>query len=370
MNKHSLADNPIDHTAKSEWVGEHVLGFLYQNATPSALGSLAVVCLLSWVIHNPGNFDFLVPWIFTCFVIALLRAVLVYRFRAREKDRKNPFWLNSFRLVNGISGIVIGSMVWLYIPFANTADKVLILCAIVGLVAGATPSYSVDTRSFLSFVLPSCLLPIAFYAWNTPDGYGPIIGMFVLYIIVMIRVAFQSRESLIKNFELTYTLNYRATHDALSGLLNRQELENQFLIATPKSQHGIAMLFLDLDNFKLLNDSLGHHSGDEALRQLAEIMHSCVREDDICARLGGDEFIVLLYLDDPSIAENIAHAIITAVNNLTFDDPNFSGLGCSIGIAFKANNAVSYSTIMKEADKACYASKNSGKNQQTYRSIA
>ena len=185
--------------------------------------------------------------------------------------RRGPFWLNSFRLVNGISGIVIGSMVWLYIPFANTADKVLILCAIVGLVAGATPSYSVDTRSFLAFVLPSCLLPISYYAWNTPDGYGPIIGMFVLYIIVMIRVAFQSRESLIKNFELTYTLNYRATHDALSGLLNRQELENQFLIATPKSQHGIAMLFLDLDNFKSLNDSLGHHSGDEAPTGKSEI---------------------------------------------------------------------------------------------------
>lgn len=260
MNNKSQKELPLDQAAKAKWIYEHVLGFLYNNAIPSALGSLAVACLLSWVIHNTSNTHYLIPWVFACFVIALLRGVLVHMYHSDKNSQEKSFWLASFRLLNLLSGIVIGSAVWLYIPYADTADTVLILCAIVGLVAGATPSYSVDSYSFMAFILPSCLLPIAFYASKTPDGFGPIIGMFLLYIIVMMRVSSQSRKSLMKNFELSFALNYRATHDALSGLLNRQELENQFLILTPNTRHGVAMLFLDLDNFKLLNDTLGHQS--------------------------------------------------------------------------------------------------------------
>lgn len=365
-----LAEEPLDQAAKAEWIRQHTLSFLYQNAIPSAIGSLAVACLLSWMLQNENNIVYLIPWVFGCFAIALARAVLVYRFHSRKKGRDSSFWLGSFRLVNFISGTLIGSTVWLYIPYADTTDTVLILCAIVGLVAGATPSYSVDTRSFLAFILPSCLLPITYYAWESPEGYAPMIGMFLIFSIAMVRVVFQSRASLRKNFVLSYMLNYRATHDDLSGLLNRQELENRYQIATPNTRHGIAMIFLDLDNFKLLNDSLGHQLGDEALCQVAEILRRNVREDDICARFGGDEFVVLLFLDDPSIAEKISHAIIDDINKLSFDDPDFPGLGCSIGIAFKANSAVSYSAILKEADSACYVSKHGGKNKLTYRSIA
>jgi diguanylate cyclase (GGDEF)-like protein len=236
-------------------------------------------------------------------------------------------------------------------------------------VAGATPSYSVDFYSFGAFILPSCLLPVVFYGTETPEGFGPIIGMFLLYLIVMARVSSQSHENLMRNFELSFALNYRATHDALSGLLNRQELENKFLTLTPNTSHGVAMLFLDLDNFKLLNDTLGHQAGDEAIMQVAGIMRDHVRDDDICARLGGDEFVVLLYIDDPSVAERIGHAIIADINDLDFGNPDFPGLGCSAGLAFKTNNAIRYSDIMKEADASCYISKKGGKNQLTFRNI-
>jgi len=80
--------------------------------------------------------------------------------------------------------------------------------------------------------------------------------------------------------------------------------------------------------------------------------------------------VVLLFLDDPSITEKIGNAIIADINKLSFDDPDYPGLGCSVGIAFKTNNAVPYSSIMKEADAACYISKNLGKNQVTFRTIS
>lgn len=361
--------DPVDSGAKEKWLHEHLLNFLYNNAISSALGSLAVVCLLSWVIHNTSNTHYLIPWVFACFVVALLRGVLVNMYRYDKKSHEELFWLASFRLLNLCSGIIIGSAAWLYIPYADTGNTVLILCAIVGLVAGATPSYSVDFYSFISFVLPSCLLPITFYLTKMPDGYEAITGMFLLYIVVMIRVSAQSRESLMNNFELSFALNYRATHDSLSGLLNRQELENRFQILTPNARHGVAVLFLDLDNFKLLNDTLGHQIGDEAIVHVSEIIRKHVRYDDICARLGGDEFVALLYLDDPSVAEKIGRAIISDINKLDFDNPTFPGLGCSIGLAFKSNNAIRYEVIMKEADSSCYISKNSGKNQVTFRNI-
>ena len=370
MTQESEMDPSINPAARNEWIESHTLEFLYQNAIPATFGSLAVSCLLSWVIHNTDNFYYLVPWVFACFVVAFMRGVLVYYYRSHKAEKSQTLWFTFFRLVNCFSGIIIGSAAWLFIPYASASDKVLILCAIVGLIAGATPSYSVDMRAFLAFILPSCLLPVLFYSRETPEGYGAIIGMFILYLAAMLRVASQSRESLKNNFELSFSLNYRATHDALSGLLNRQELENQFTMLTPNTRHGVAMLFMDLDHFKLLNDSLGHQAGDDALRKVAEIIRNHIRDDDICARLGGDEFVALLFLDDPSIAEKIGRAVISDINALDFDNADFPGLGCSVGVAFKSNNAISYSNLMKEADSACYASKDSGKNQVTYRAVS
>jgi len=121
MTNNSPGEPPIDKAAKIEWIETHTLEFLYNNAIPAALGSLAVSCLLSWVIFNTENFYYLVPWVFVCFVIALLRGILVFYYRSHKKEVKKPLWFNYFRLVNLVSGVVVGCAAWLFISYASTS---------------------------------------------------------------------------------------------------------------------------------------------------------------------------------------------------------------------------------------------------------
>lgn len=139
-------------------------------------------------------------------------------------------------------------------------------------------------------------------------------------------------------------MQYRATNDALVGLLNREEFENQFEIRLPLTRHGVAMLFVDLDNFKPLNDTLGRQAGDRALQQVADIFRKSLRADDVVARLVGDEFVVLLFLDDISEIKKISDEILQGINAITFPGQhNYAGLSASIGIAFNHNNKVMFS---------------------------
>jgi diguanylate cyclase (GGDEF)-like protein len=171
------------------------------------------------------------------------------------------------------------------------------------------------------------------------------------------------------NFELTYSMKYRATHDPLVGLFNRSELEYQFEQRKIHSSHGLAMMFVDLDNFKPLNDTFGHEAGDDALIAVAQILKTRIRNDDIAARLGGDEFVVLLYLDDANFAQRIADDIRTGVESIVNKDKRFVGLSCSIGLAFKADDNIGFSAMLRQADIACYESKSSGKNNVSLRLV-
>jgi diguanylate cyclase (GGDEF)-like protein len=180
------------------------------------------------------------------------------------------------------------------------------------------------------------------------------------------RTGRQTYTTLQQIFRLTHTMHYRATHDYLVGLLNREEFENQFEIRLPLTRHGVAMLFIDLDNFKPLNDSLGHQAGDLALQEVADILVKSLRADDVVARLGGDEFVTFLFLDDIKEIEKIAEDILQGVNTITLPaQHNSAGLSASIGIAFSHNNKVMFSQLMRTADAACYESKKQGRNRMT-----
>jgi diguanylate cyclase (GGDEF)-like protein len=180
------------------------------------------------------------------------------------------------------------------------------------------------------------------------------------------RTGRQTHTTFQQNFKLTHTMHYRATHDYLVGLLNREEFENQFEIRLPLTRHGVAMLFLDLDNFKPLNDTLGHQAGDHALQEVADVLVKSLRADDVVARLGGDEFVTFLFLDDIKEIEKIAADILQGVNTITLPGQhNYAGLSASIGIAFSHDNKVMFSQLMRAADAACYESKKQGRNRMT-----
>jgi diguanylate cyclase (GGDEF)-like protein/PAS domain S-box-containing protein len=166
---------------------------------------------------------------------------------------------------------------------------------------------------------------------------------------------------------LAQELSWQASHDSLTGLINRHEFERrmrELLESTRNEAKEHALLYIDLDQFKIVNDTCGHVAGDELLRQLAGLFHKKVRDTDILARLGGDEFGVLLESCPMEHALRIAEGLRESAQDFRFlwMDKVFE-VGVSIGLtAINAHHA-SPESVLVAADAACYAAKNKGRNR-------
>lgn len=161
-------------------------------------------------------------------------------------------------------------------------------------------------------------------------------------------------------------LSHQATHDPLTGLANRRALERRIGQALKTCQSGSshALLYLDLDQFKAVNDSAGHLAGDELLRQLSTLLKQHLRESDLLARLGGDEFGVLLENCDPGHAETVAEKLRLTVEQFSFiwKDRAFD-IGVSIGLVNMQDDALTLTEVLSQADEACYGAKAAGRNR-------
>jgi diguanylate cyclase (GGDEF)-like protein/PAS domain S-box-containing protein len=169
-----------------------------------------------------------------------------------------------------------------------------------------------------------------------------------------------------KTHEMAKQMGWAATHDSLTGLFNRAEFERRLTALLSRtvagSQH--ALLYIDLDQFKVVNDTCGHAAGDQMLCQVASCMHERLREADTLARLGGDEFGVLLENCPAGKAREIAESILEAVSGLRFvwDDKTFV-VGASIGMVPVAGENLDGTRLLAAADTACYAAKDAGRNR-------
>ena len=167
--------------------------------------------------------------------------------------------------------------------------------------------------------------------------------------------------------ELSQQLSYDASHDPLTGLANRREFEMRLqraLELTQATGTDHAVCFMDLDRFKVVNDSCGHVAGDELLRQLGQVLEQKVRSADVVARLGGDEFAVLLHNCSAEAAQQVAANLLKAVDAYQFVwGAKVYTLGVSIGVVLVNPHFRRIAQVMNAADAACYAAKDAGRNR-------
>jgi diguanylate cyclase (GGDEF)-like protein len=160
---------------------------------------------------------------------------------------------------------------------------------------------------------------------------------------------------------------HRATHDALTGLVNRGEFERrlrQLLATAPAGDAQHCALFIDLDQFKIVNDSCGHAAGDRLLQQIAGMLQASVRGSDTVARMGGDEFAILLLNCPQAAAMALAQKICDRLEGFRFatDGKRFQ-VGASIGLAPVGGALGNSAAVMQAADESCYAAKEAGRNR-------
>lgn len=166
---------------------------------------------------------------------------------------------------------------------------------------------------------------------------------------------------------LAEQIAYQASHDALTGLVNRREFDNciqKVLENVRREPYEHALCYLDLDQFKVVNDTCGHLAGDELLRQLGELLKQNIRKHDLLARLGGDEFGILMYYCSVSQAANACEKLRKIIRDFQFawEGRSFS-IGVSIGVSLISRTSASAVELLREADAACYAAKEKGRNR-------
>jgi len=168
-------------------------------------------------------------------------------------------------------------------------------------------------------------------------------------------------------YHLSKRLTYQARHDQLTGLINRQTFEEHLERAideTADTSRSAAFCFIDLDQFKIVNDTVGHLVGDQLLMQVSKLLRQKIREEDVLARLGGDEFGLLLKGCSLRRAERAAEKLVAVLNdNRFFYDGHVFEVGASIGITAINRNTQDISEVMSQADLACYAAKDHGRNR-------
>ncbi|WP_166636876.1 sensor domain-containing protein [Cognatilysobacter terrigena] len=169
--------------------------------------------------------------------------------------------------------------------------------------------------------------------------------------------------------EQAQALAHMAQHDALTGLPNRvlfQDRLTQALATVGRGNRG-AVLYIDLDKFKPINDTLGHPMGDKVLQEVAQRLRDCVREDDTVSRQGGDEFVLLLQrLADPRDAARVAEKLIRSVEQPIMLDGHELRVGASVGISLFPQDSREARALMKQADTALYHVKETGRGRYSY----
>ena len=166
---------------------------------------------------------------------------------------------------------------------------------------------------------------------------------------------------------LSREMSYRAKHDPLTGLTNRAEFElrlKRVLARAHEDASTNALMYIDLDQFKIVNDSCGHAVGDQLLKQISALLNVCVRKRDTLARLGGDEFGVILEHCSVEQAERVAQQICDAMDDFRFyHDSKRYRVGTSIGLVPVNRDWPTPAAVMQAADTGCYAAKEAGRNR-------
>jgi diguanylate cyclase (GGDEF)-like protein len=338
------------------------------------------VGVLLWVFFiEPTAFDTTLPVFERLITVAypagdLLLIAIGAQLAVRQVRRQGPYWILTISLL----ALLVADLGYLYqsvygtyaerdpIDFGWWLSYALIVAVLlhprVGEIATA-PSRSTPTLSgrrilLLSMVTIAAPLTIAGRSAAGASLELPVLlgGTVVLFGLVVVRLVVMARE-----LEASRTLLlHEATHDALTGLANRtlfsQQVEQALAGGVP-----IAVLCLDLDDFKLVNDSLGHPAGDVVLQVVGERLSGLLRPGDAVARLGGDEFAMLVCDPDAATAGAVAQRALTVIRQpIRVPDGPIMHSNVSVGVAH-SNGDSSVEALLRDADIAMYIAKQSGK---------
>ncbi len=336
---------------------------------PTTKLSLAFYTVTLLVICGATVYITRAPWAWAWLVLSLAlvgwRAVLPYW--ERRHHQLQPFL--SVMLPSGMAMVMFGFGCAMCLATGDVALSTMGLSGQMGVLAGIATRWAVVPRLALTVMTISVLPP--FLTLMAAGGANIVAAIALAFAAVVIAsFIFQNREALHAAISSGEHLRRKAQTDHLTGLANRAELMQRMAdICAELPEPGartrgrvFAVLYIDLDGFKAVNDSHGHAAGDEILQRVADSLRRVAGPDELVARIGGDEFVALLHDADALTARGVADEIIAAIaREHRLADGRAVRIGCSVGLCLAPEQGREPEVLLARADAALYEVKAQGK---------
>lgn len=370
---------------------------LFANGPRTYLISIASAGLLTAILWPVVEHALLLLWLSAHISISILRWLLAIHYTAASPAKEQAAeWQRYFLLGVCCAGLIWGSASVFLFPADSPNHQFLMILLLLGVTAIAAPALAVSRVAFLGFALPA-LVPLIVRLFSGSEPLSPALGgMCLLYLLLLIRLTqlrereYQQNASILsQNIDLQKRLkaaeskqqqlqdkvlaqeqrlrDFAETADILTGLANRKHLEKRLQTVLYKTQtlhteH--TLCFMDLDRFKIINNSYGHSAGDALLCQLAALLSDCLHEHDVLARLCSDEFALLLTDCKVDDASRIMRVLAQKVEKFQchWQDYTFS-TSMSVGIVPINQFTDSVQTLLSDAQSACDVAKKLGRNE-------
>ena len=347
------------------------LQLLYHQSFPAIFISLFNATLLTVLLWSVQSHDVLLTWFGVLTATAVARLILFSRYRkAAPQGSDISHWEKPYFITLTLSSLVWGIGCIFIMPVESPIHQAVIFFVLIGMSGGAISVYSAH-RAMTLTTIATVLLPVTTYFLVSGELVftGMAIGAIVFFLSA-IRATKVLNLALHQNFLMTHQLKRSkekaerlARIDDLTCLFNRRAFyEYGEILANNgmRSKDELAMILMDIDNFKTINDRYGHAAGDAALKQIGQLLLKRLRKSDIFARIGGEEFGMLLPLTSLSKAAQLAEELRHAIANtpVTHENDSFT-----VTASFGVTSGISdIDTLVRQADLTMYQSKDSGRN--------
>ena len=360
------ADSVIDTLVIADQVR-----LLYQQSLYGVFSSMVAAALWVAAMWGAVPLSTLGIWLGMLLLGSAIRTGLFFAYRhARPEGAAALTWRVPYMISLFLSASIWGVGTAWVTPFDSLLHLCITYVFLIGLAGAALLVYGVFTYLAVGTVCALLIPILVIFLWRAETVALLLAVAGICFILTSLRVLALHNAAIIQSFRLGHELlaaNHRAERlaatDVLTGLNNRRAFTaaaGALLDLAVREKRPAAMLMIDIDNFKSINDLNSHSVGDAALRHLAGILLQQLRGSDLCGRVGGDEFAVLLPNTSTDAAREVADKIGKAVNAAAATDTPHSQFSLSIGLAI---GTLPVETMLHHADAAMYQAKHSGKNQ-------
>ena len=364
-------DQPVE---VQDRVRADLVGLLYGQVPLSAFISALVATVLCALLWDVTSHALLQAWWLVIVLLSLVRTGMAMAYRRRPGNADTRAWEQRFVISLGAASAAWGIGGWLVMPQGMVAYQAVVYFFLMGMVGGGVANYSAHVQGFVTsavlIIVPSTIaFALEDNALTRVMAFGA-----AVYMVAAYRAATTLSRSFQRSYQLTHELEIararaeeQARTDELTEMRNRRAFyELGELAVSQSSRYGdpIALIILDIDHFKQVNDTWGHSTGDETLRLVALIIQRTIRTSDIAGRIGGEEFAILLPRASQDQALAMAERLRAAMEKAPlFHDAGTIHFTASFGVAVGGRGAEKLDRLLQQADKALYEAKQGGRNR-------